>query len=564
MTSSEHEYPLFLQDYGALLSHLQAQFDGTSSQYRGRRFVELVQRLVPHTSVGKQFERPALRPETNDGGVDLEASAKQGSDRLWIQSKYTLKEVDSLDNVISKFRSFEASLANGHNSPVQGDLFGKDATPVPPGRNIYMVVTSTDLRDIRRRYENSGRPSLKFYEQLEREKRLTIIQGRDLLPVLKAAYKKSHHHPSELQISFQTPCINVEEVYVGVIAGDVIARLYESFGDALFLDNIREFISTGSRVNEAITSTLAHEPEKFLARNNGITLRAADIRVVDDKTLLLQEASIVNGCQTVMSMARTPSNRSAVLTKIVKTSDSWDIAQSANFQNEIAQIDLALARYIRPQAIRSAAAKHGVGVQRETAFSILDSIYRHSVALDDVRSLFLAFFSQSPTNAISAYYTKLNQQVIDRAYQEDAGLEAIFGALFKIQEFTRIASEQGHMRLKSEKLNDLFQRFWKDEKPYYRAFVAAITACAVTGSNIYGQDGGPSYEETMGFIDGAVRTLETERDVFLDSYKNVFKALTIDLIGLSEPRDRILQQMYRNMKSAQVENVLMRADALAS
>ena len=546
MTNNEQSYPEFLHDYGALLSHFQKEFEGLKPFQKGRLFARFVQRLIPQTPVGRRFHRPTLRQESNDGGVDLEATAKQGADKLWIQSKYTLKDVDMFDNIFSKFSSFEDRLATRVNKKGQAEL---DLSPsTSPVVNRYVIVTATHLATTPKKYERSNRPSVSFYRQLVSEDRITIIQGRELVPLLQAAYKRAHHHPTQVSVIFKAPYIRVDDVYIGVVTGELLADLYDNFGDALFLDNIREFISHDSRVNEAIRGTLSNEPEKFLARNNGITFRAGDIEIVDESQLYLSEASIVNGCQTVMSVVDHTNQNCAILAKIVKSKDSWDIAQSANFQNEIAQIDLALARYIRPQAIRSAAARQGIGVRKETAFSILDAIYQNSVAFEEVRSLFLAFFSQSPNNAISAHYTNLRQDVIDEAYKEDPGLEKIFHSLFQIQQFSRKAMEDGRMSLDDASLDDMFQRFWKEEKPHYRAFIAAISACAATDDNIYEKKQLVDYRTLQDFLDRVVGVLESSPENFLKTYKGVFKVQAMDLIGHDDSHDKILQQMYKKMK----------------
>ena len=60
-------------------------------------------------------------------------------------------------------------------------------------------------------------------------------------------------------------------------------RLYDQFGDALFLENIREFLGVlGQKnsltdVNREILETLEEDPVNFLAKNNGITFRASQV-----------------------------------------------------------------------------------------------------------------------------------------------------------------------------------------------------------------------------------------------------------------------------------------------
>ena len=59
----------------------------------------------------------------------------------------------------------------------------------------------------------------------------------------------------------------------------------KNIGDALFFENIRDFLGTTSgkvvtnrsTVNEEIIKTISKEPDKMLARNNGLTFRATKV-----------------------------------------------------------------------------------------------------------------------------------------------------------------------------------------------------------------------------------------------------------------------------------------------
>jgi hypothetical protein len=83
--------------------------------------------------------------------------------------------------------------------------------------------------------------------------------------------------------------------------------LYERHGDGLFFENIRDFLGTGTTssrdtVNSKIIETIIEAPAKMLERNNGITMRAHSVRQLDDKTIEIDGAAIVNGCQTTMCL----------------------------------------------------------------------------------------------------------------------------------------------------------------------------------------------------------------------------------------------------------------------
>ena len=59
METQLDNYPIFLRDYGGLLSHFTSQFSDLNSNERGDRFAEFVRKFVPHTEIGERFEAPA-------------------------------------------------------------------------------------------------------------------------------------------------------------------------------------------------------------------------------------------------------------------------------------------------------------------------------------------------------------------------------------------------------------------------------------------------------------------------------------------------------------------------
>jgi hypothetical protein len=86
--------------------------------------------------------------------------------------------------------------------------------------------------------------------------------------------------------------------------GDVLRGLYDRFGDRLFDRNVRLFL--GARkggVNAGIQDTLGapEDRKNFWAYNNGVTFVCDDYQL-DDTQIALTNFSIVNGCQTTVSL----------------------------------------------------------------------------------------------------------------------------------------------------------------------------------------------------------------------------------------------------------------------
>lgn len=95
---------------------------------------------------------------------------------------------------------------------------------------------------------------------------------------------------------------------VTVVSGDLLRKLYEKYGYRLFDRNVRLFL--GSRkgsVNAGIRDTLESEKERknFWAYNNGVTF-ICDRFSLGDSEIDINNFSVVNGCQTTVSIANAP------------------------------------------------------------------------------------------------------------------------------------------------------------------------------------------------------------------------------------------------------------------
>jgi hypothetical protein len=98
------------------------------------------------------------------------------------------------------------------------------------------------------------------------------------------------------------------DAYLAVVPGEVLADIYVRHGSRLLEGNVRTFLGRGGKVNKGILSTIAKEPGKFFAYNNGIAATASEVttRRAPDGSLVIASATdlqIVNGAQTTASLA---------------------------------------------------------------------------------------------------------------------------------------------------------------------------------------------------------------------------------------------------------------------
>ena len=59
--------------------------------------------------------------------------------------------------------------------------------------------------------------------------------------------------------------------------GQLIAQLYEQYGDRLLEQNVRTFLQFRGKINKGIRNTIVNEPDMFFAYNNGLTVTAENV-----------------------------------------------------------------------------------------------------------------------------------------------------------------------------------------------------------------------------------------------------------------------------------------------
>jgi AIPR protein/abortive infection phage resistance-like protein len=148
------------------------------------------------------------------------------------------------------------------------------------------------------------------------------------------------------------------EAYLLLIPGAVLADVYEEYGSRLLELNVRSFLQARGKVNQGIQQTIANEPTRFLAYNNGISMTASSVELDrlpngGSGIARIHDLQIVNGGQTTASLyyARARSKRDLsdinVQAKLsVVPSERLDelvprISEYANSQNTVKSADFS-------------------------------------------------------------------------------------------------------------------------------------------------------------------------------------------------------------------------------
>ncbi|MBL8090809.1 MAG: AIPR family protein [Anaerolineales bacterium] len=553
------KFPSYLNSYSDLRDHFEENFSGLSPREKGIKFAKVVQELIPYTNFGSRgFEQAELQKESHDEGVDLIAEHAVSNQILCIQSKYTLSDKNGFDSIISNFQGFHKK----HFTDSAGPLFAHGGVSVGDEPTVYyQIVAGNNLENIIKKYEGSSFSSIQFYHQLRDTKQLEIIDGHKILELLKTAYRKANILPSDFELTFETDFIEKDNVYIGVLSGKELRRLYGIYGDSLFYENIRNFLTSrtrpdsGTAINEEIIKTVRKEPDQFLSRNNGIVFKAKEVSAVNNKTIRLQESSVVNGCQTTMCIVSytEDENEVYVTAKVVGTNQAWDVARAANLQNDVSRFELEIAQFLRPQVVNKAASHEGYRVLgNESAFTLLDNIYQYELMYEDLRGLFVGIFSNSPNNIFDTNYLDLLPEVISKFYEEDPEGNTLLTKLFQIQQIANKSMQILQSKMSEKNLTiSAFQRFFKDNKAAYRAFFTLLASCSLSGVDLSQKESDTEkrYKQVNEFLEKTLQIIQNEPEKFQRYYRFAMSAVTT-IIPPDKDTDSVKQLIWQVIRKA--------------
>lgn len=143
--------------------------------------------------------------------------------------------------------------------------------------------------------------------------------------------------------------------YLVIMPGNVLAQIYDRYGQKLLEQNVRTFLQFKGNTNKKMQITIKEEPERFFAYNNGLTCTASSIEVENQdnvmKIVRLNGLQIVNGGQTTSVIYNCYKNKIDIsnifvqmkLSVVQNEEDYADfvskVARYANSQNPVKESD---------------------------------------------------------------------------------------------------------------------------------------------------------------------------------------------------------------------------------
>ena len=249
---------------------------------------------------------------------------------------------------------------------------------------------------------------------------------------------------------------------------------------------------------------------------------------------------------------------SFVVVKIVQTSNAWDITKSANYQTAVPDIDLELARYLRPQLVKRAAENFGVQLKdtERSVFQLIDEIYDRKVAYSETRLLYIGLFSRTPNNVFASNYTELFQELIVGLYKSHVQEEEIFELLFLLQGISQESLNEAKAIFSNPSYSHFFERIYKEDSLSYKSFLGILALCGTVNTNIVDREADISKEiaRMKKFLENASMVLKNEQERFKQFHKLSIKLWMQDLLD-DDNETKVRRDMYLISKKINFNNM---------
>jgi AIPR protein len=309
---------------------LRSRFDGlidvtdiasASEQQRDKVFktralaAQALQRIA---GVTPEVAAEAVTDGTGDNGIDAVYVTETDAVVL-VQSKWDSNGTGSIGlgdarNFIAGLKALTNEQFDRFNAKLQPHVPDLQAALLNPDVTFVMVVATTGTPDFADEVSTA-------FEDMERELNdpspLVRVEALGLGDFHNAITAELGGARIDLEVTIENWGLVTEpyEAYYGTVSAADVAAWYAAHGDRLFEQNIRKPLGN-TTVNQGLAHTLDDEQSHFWYFNNGVTAlcgsirklaRGATTRTFGD--FQLSGVSIVNGAQTVASIARAARER---------------------------------------------------------------------------------------------------------------------------------------------------------------------------------------------------------------------------------------------------------------
>lgn len=319
----------------------------------------------------------------DDNGIDAAYFDTSDSRVIFVQSKWINKgagepEAKEIGAFVKGVRDAVEQDDTNFHSRLKARFADIALRLGTPGVRVHLVVAST------------GASHLAQHGEAVLQDFLKELNGDDPEPIastetlgLGEVYDGLASDPSQATVPLDATILEWSYVpspfpaYFGVIDGLQLKGWWKSYGRRVVSGNIRHALGA-TEVNNEVRQTAASSPEKFWYFNNGITLVAdeawkapAGAASRSAGVFSFKGASIVNGAQTVSSLARVDDDSAlgnvrvpirVILLKTAPEGFGDDVTRTNNLQNRVEPRDF-VAQDPEQKRIRQEMAIEGIDYQ---------------------------------------------------------------------------------------------------------------------------------------------------------------------------------------------------------
>jgi hypothetical protein len=290
----------------------------------------------------------------NDKGIDLFYVDDDEGRIFIVQGKYSLslshspkeKDVSTLESSLNWLSNPEALVREGKEELAQASRDYYEARKNGYGVELIFVYAGKKSENIEKKIEVYNQNS----ENIEKN-RVFRHYHLDLLRSLWEENEGGRQRIEKAKLKPDGETLTLNGKFGKAILATVpcreIVELYNIHHDRLFDRNVRLYLGArkGS-VNAGMANTIKDPNDRgnFWAYNNGITIICDDV-CLEDGDIVITNFSIVNGCQTTVSLAENEGDSPdlMVLIRCIAASASIvdDVIRFTNSQNPIRSWDIA-------------------------------------------------------------------------------------------------------------------------------------------------------------------------------------------------------------------------------
>ncbi len=256
---------------------------------------------------------------------------------------------DEVNNFFHRHEHFmKQKWVRKHGSDHTFDLLGDYAAKFKDGYTVnYYFVSTASLTD---RVVELTQTCTQSYENQDLNITCEVIDFSALKELYVQALSLQEIIPEKVELRLpEGRFFEKRDPYPTVIAaikGNALVNLFKEHKESLFTYNIRGYLGARGTINKEMKQTIENRPAEYFYFNNGISAICTQYEL-EENSLTAYDFQIINGAQTVGSLARSDLNSDIdVLFRLTKAEDvktekgiNRDIIRYNNSQNIIKASD---------------------------------------------------------------------------------------------------------------------------------------------------------------------------------------------------------------------------------